>query len=139
MILFRAIFIAAASIMIVSCASSPTQLACDPHENPAIVFRPPLDSIRAVTSQFKPSAEIHFSGIPTPPTEYRPYAKLWIEVDSNGTPIDVRMPVGSGYESSGNRTVDRAILNWAKGIRFSPDRCKSPTARVATVPVDLQR
>jgi hypothetical protein len=135
----RTILLGIVSIMVASCASTPKQNACDSLESPAITYRPPLDSVLAVTSHLKSSVDVHFSGVSTPLTEYRPYAKLWIEVSGDGTPIDVRMPVQDGYESTGNRAVDRAIFRWAREIRFKPDHCKSQHVRIATVSVDLPR
>jgi hypothetical protein len=137
MIFSKAFSIALLSMVLAGCASSPTQQACANQDNPPVVFRPPLDSVLSVTSQLKPTSYKHFSGVVISPPEYRPYARLWIEVASDGKPVDVRMPVLDGYESSGNRAVDRALFEWAKGMRFSPDNCGTPRYRTASVAVDL--
>jgi hypothetical protein len=85
----------AAPLLIAGCSSSPTHVECSSGTEPKILYKPPLTPVLTVARQFRPSTDLHFAGVVTPPTEYRPYAKVWVQVASNG----VRSPYGTGMKA----------------------------------------
>jgi hypothetical protein len=100
---------------------------------------PSLEGVRAIASQFKPAQNMLFDGKPTPVDAYRPFARVFVQIDSGGSVSSARMPVGSGAESTGNRAVDKALMNWALGLKFTADTCSDIRTRSAFVPVHLDR
>ena len=129
--------ILALSFVVVGCASTPSSPTCAGSAPPTIVYRPPLTPVLLVAKEFKRAANLHFNGVPTPAIEYRPYAKVWVQFDRSGIPVDARFPLQDGYESTGNRSVDNAIRKWAMDTRFSPDTCRGRTLRAVAVNVYL--
>jgi hypothetical protein len=126
------------SIVATTSPSPPTGSECAPDLDIQVTYRPPIDSILAVTDTLQPSKDRLFTGKVTPPAEYRTYANALIEVDSNGIPLSVRFPVGDGvHASSGNRAVDKAIIAWGMQMRFTPDSCSQLRVRFASMPIKL--
>ena len=131
------LLVLALPFVVVGCASTPSSPTCAGSAAPTVVYRPPLTPVLLVAKEFKRAPNLHFNGVPTPATEYRPYAKVWVQIDSSGTPVDARFPLRDGYESTGNRGVDNAIRKWAMGTRFSPDTCRGRALRAVAVNVYL--
>lgn len=124
-------------LFVAGCSTAPTHVDCAAVEVPKLIYTPPLTPVFAVTSHFKQSANLHFTGVPTPSTEYRPYAKILVRIASNGVPTDVRFPLKKGFESTGNRDVDIAIKQWAMDMRFNGSPCNNSKQRVVGIPVYL--
>lgn len=66
------------------------------------------------------------------PDEYRPAVHVKLSIDHDGLPSDASIA-----KSSGVRKVDRAVIDWARRLRFATDACDSAQPREAILPVDL--
>jgi len=66
-------------------------------------------------------------GVPIDADAYRSHVKLHFTISADGaSDPSINM-------SSGNRSVDRALVEWAKGIRFNPSACTIRQARLPLV------
>lgn len=102
----------------------PAPAGCNPQLPLAIAFKPPLDAIISLIKVLKPS---------TPNSQpmdgdYRPNARIFVSVATSGVPTNVSISA-----SSGNRDVDRALLVWARDLRFVARACPA----TAEIPFEL--
>lgn len=129
--------VAVAAIMLALSGHSLTQdqsdqTECTQDEKISMLYSPPLDPVLAVTRNFRKSL-LHESGA-VPPTDYRTYALLRVEIGNDGLPKFVNF-----FVSTGNRPVDKALQQWAMGAKFSPDLCPLPRTRIGSVAIDLRQ
>ena len=114
--------------------------------SPAVItFQPSFEPVQAAMNGLQPTTEI-----PTPVNKYRTYAKIFVMIDNNGLIEDARIPLVTrgadgkfrraegGYASTGNRNVDKAILAWARGVKFNPVQCTAGVYRFASIQVGMQ-
>jgi hypothetical protein len=118
---------------------------CIASSSAAMTFQPSFKSVQNAMDGLQATTEI-----PTPTNKYRAYAKIFVMIDSSGLVEDARIPlamrgaggkfvpVEGGYASTGNREVDKAILAWARDVRFNPVQCTFGKYRFASIQIDLQ-
>ena len=93
----------------------------------AILYKPSLAKLQVLLVQLKKVSDPAGSHAMTE-EEYRGHAKLYFRVGPEG------VPTPSINQSTGNRKVDRALVDWAKEIRFTQSTCLE---RTAVVPLEL--
>jgi hypothetical protein len=89
-------------------------------EEPTTFYQPPTDLIRSVLMDLDPSQP------------YQKQVTVLITVRQNGLVKDVTFS-----QSSGNRTIDISVQNWAYGYRFSPNSCSLDNPLKIALPVVL--
>lgn len=96
-------------------------------ESTSIAYQPSMVPIQILLIKLK-RVDDAADGVPMDPGTYRSHVKLYLRITADGA-ADPSINM-----SSGNRSVDRALVDWARGIRFNPSTCAT---RVANLPVVL--
>ena len=85
---------------------------------PAIVYAAPKDIIAATISNLEEFVPQLSQGAKPSVRQYRRGIILFVTTSQDGLVSNITIS-----RSTGNRSVDRAVMNWAYGIRFAPHIC----------------
>lgn len=106
---------------------APVGWQTDCNAAPVIREQPATDAIDAIL------AGLHLAVGPTEPDTYRPDAGLVVEAGPDGNVTDVSL-----IRSTGNMPLDKAIVVWAKGVKFAENGCSNAPKYYVRLDVDLE-
>ena len=113
MIIFRAIFVL--GLLLSSSAHAQNSEdnfnhdICEPSKKIEISYLPPMESIVTALKDFQASTASELTD-----AQYHASVAIAIYAGSDGSPWNISMD-----KSSGNKDVDRALISWARDIRFA--------------------